>query len=965
MPSNVNESTAKISMDITELKAGITEANRLIRLANSEFKAAASGMESWEDAADGLSQTIQALTKVQDAQQKKLELLQQEYKLVAAEQGESSREAQNLQIRINNQQTAINKTAAELKKYQKELDDVNSTAGETAGAVEDQRSSYEKLQDTISEQEDVLRGLKKEYASVVLEQGKNSKEAKDLAKEIKTLSGELSDNVGEMKSAESAADKYDKSLEDLGESAGNTEGGFTILKGAIAEFAGNVLTSAVSGIKDFIGSLFDLSEATEEYRSMMAKTSGSADAFGYSIEFATGKYEEFYRYLGDDQMSANAITNLMGMRVSTDTVSDAANAAIAVWSAYGDSIPIESLTESINESAQVAQVTGTLADAINWAARSNEDWSAAMAGHSAAQQAFNTAVADGESAEDAYSAALAACSDTQERADLIAQTLNQTYGDSKTKYDEMSGSILDANDAELELKETQAQLGQAMEPVNTAITSLKNDALQALAPLIEGVAEKFTGFLTWLKETPGAASFAAAAIVTLAAAVGGLAIAAGISVVVNGLSTAIKGLTAAMAGNPIGLIIVAITSLIAGLITLWTTNEGFRDGVISAWNAVVSFLSSAVSAIGNFFTVTLPGAIQSLINWFAQLPTNISNFVSQVWNSITTWASNMIAKAQELGSQFLQNVVNFFRQLPERIGYFIGYALGSIVKWVSNMIDKSIEVGTKFLQNVVNFFKNLPTNIANFVSSAYQKVTTWVSNMISKAIEVGTQFVNNVINFIRNLPSNLWNLLTSALNNVIKWGSQMISKAREAAADMAEAVINAIKNLPDTVMSIGSDIVHGIWNGISGAAGWLWDQVSGFASGIVDGFKDALGIASPSKVFKAEAKWIPAGTGEGITDNEDLALKPIQKLTKKMRSAAAGLSEALVPPEVTASLSGSIRRMRQQVNGAAQTARETIRETKNIVFNQYNNSPKALSRLDIYRQTKSQLFSAKGRLQHV
>lgn len=1009
MPSNVNESTAKISMDISDLKAGISEANRLIKLANSEFKAASSGMDDWGSSADGLSAKIQQLTKVQDAEQKKLELLQQQYKLVAAEQGETSAAAQNLQIRINNQQATLNKTTAELNKYQQELDDVSSAAGETAGAVDNQRSAYEKLQSTIDDQQATLNKLKGEYTNVALEQGESSDAAQDLAREIQDLSSELSDNQKRLKDAESAADSFDSSLDDMGDSAGEAEGGFTILKGALANFAGNILTSAVGGIKDFVGSLFDLSEATEEYRSMMAKTQGSADAFGYSIEFANSKYQEFYKYLGDDQMSTNAITNLMGMKVSTDTVSDAANAAIAVWSAYGDSIPIEGLTESINESAQVAQVTGSLADAINWAARSNEDWSAAMEGHSSAQAAFNAAIKDGESAEDAYSAALAACADTQERADLIAQTLNKTYGTSKTTYDELNGSILDANAAELDFKDTQAELGAAMEPVNTAITNLKDRALGAIAPVVENVAGHFANFLNWLLETPGAMGAVTSVVAGLATAFGILAAALAIQALINGVQKAFALLNITMLANPFVLIAALIAGVVVALVSLYNSNETFRNGVQAVWSAIVSFLSGVIDGIVNFFTVTIPNAIQNMTDWFSQLPGNISNFIGQVWSSITEWVANMVDKALELGQTFLQNVVNFFQQLPERIGYFIGYALGSVVKWAldmaakaketgtnflnnivsfftqlpgkvqsfianaynnvvnwaKNMIAKAKETGQNFLNNVINFIKNLPGNLKNLITTAYNNVVSWGSNMISKAKETGSNFVNNVVNFVKNLPGNIKNQLATALNNVIKWGSDMVSRGKSAATNLVNTITNTIKGIPSKMLSIGKDIVNGIWNGISGAAGWLKKKISGFVDGIVSGFKSALKIGSPSRVFADESRWIPAGIAEGVEGAEDEAIAPIQALTKKMRNALSGATKTLIPDEIKTSLSTLTSGIKTNLRSAAATTAGVVQETRDIIFNQYNNSPKALSRLDIYRQTKSQLFAAKGRLANV
>ena len=94
--------TTRFSVDVSELKAGIQEANRQIKLANSEFKKATAGMDSWSDSADGLTAKIEQLSKVEQAEIKKLDALKQQYEQVAAEQGENSIAAQNLMVRINN-----------------------------------------------------------------------------------------------------------------------------------------------------------------------------------------------------------------------------------------------------------------------------------------------------------------------------------------------------------------------------------------------------------------------------------------------------------------------------------------------------------------------------------------------------------------------------------------------------------------------------------------------------------------------------------------------------------------------------------------------------------------------------------------------------------------------------------------------------------------------------------------------
>lgn len=985
--------TTKFSVDITELKAGIQEANRQIRIAQSEFKATSSAMDETALSADDLQSKIDKLTDVHDAQAKKLDLLKQEYKAVADEQGETSKAAQELLIKVNNQQTAVNKTAAEIGKYSKQLDTLQKESEEAANSVEEQKSSYEKLQDTISEQENTLGDLKKQYASVVLEQGKSSKEAKDLAKQIKSLSGDFNKSRTEMYNAETAADKFDKTIDDLGGSAEKASDGFTVFKGAISNFAGNLMSSAAGAIKDFAGNIIGLADSTREYRDEMAKLSTAAQDNGYDINYAKAAYMDLYGVLGDQTAANTTISNFLAMGASTETLDSLLNSSMGIWAKYGDSIPLDGLAESVNETARVAQVTGTLADAINWGVDSNERFGVSLRANTEENKAWNDAVNSATSAEDFFNLALQECSTEQERQQLIADTLSATYGDLAESYLETNDSAISARQAQASLEDSLSKIGEAVEPVTTAFTRGIDNMLRKAMELTDGL--DLTPVLTMLDDAfyslnneilpkviegfqwiidhkdqiiagiqgiaAGFVAFKALSFIsTIVSTISGLV------TVISSASGVMGVLGAAVAalGGPVTIAIAAITALVGGFTYLWNTSESFRNFWIGLWDAITSFCSSAVDAIINFFTVTIPEGINAMITWFQQLPERISEFLSTAVSNVATWASDMAQKAVETGTNFLNNIVTFFQQLPERIGYFIGYALGSVVSWAGNMITQAIQTGSNFLSNVVNFFKQLPGNVQNFLTNTINNIINWGERTVSTGKQKASEFLDSVVNFFSQLPSRVWQFLSNVISDLISWGSDLVSNGRRAAGDMADAIVNAVSSLPDQMLSIGSNIVHGIWDGISGAAGWLWDQVTSFASGIVDGFTSALDINSPSKVFADESEWIPAGVGVGIKDNEKAALKPVQALTAKMRKAASGL-KSLIPDDVQTTLSASVGNLRKGVAGTARAVAGTVENVKEIVFNQYNTSPKALSRLDIYRQTKNQLFAAKGRVQSV
>lgn len=382
----------------------------------------------------------------------------------------------------------------------------------------------------------------------------------------------------------------------------------------------------------------------------------------------------------------------------------------------------------------------------------------------------------------------------------------------------------------------------------------------------------------------------------------------------------------------------AVWDLIKGTFESWTTAfKGIADTVlgwfgttwdetwtnikqffVDIWNGITSFFSNVISSI----KMAVSNFITTIINFFAQLPTNIANFITNAYNSVVTWVSNMVAKAKEMGQNFLNAVVSFFTNLPYKVGYFIGNTLTNIVIWVGNMVAKAREMGTNFLNNVVSFFTQLPGKVLQFITSAFNNVQTWATNMVNKAREMGTNFINNVVSFFTQLPGKVLQFITSAFNNVQTWATNMANKAREMGTNFINNVVSFMQQLPgkikqyldsaitnlatwvtqmgqkgkeavqslidnvksaasgiaDKVKSIGSDIVSGVWNGIKAAKDTFVSNVKSFFSGIVDGVKDALGIGSPSKVFRDEiGKWLPPGVVQGFEAAMPSAMKAIQK----------------------------------------------------------------------------------------
>ena len=342
-------------------------------------------------------------------------------------------------------------------------------------------------------------------------------------------------------------------------------------------------------------------------------------------------------------------------------------------------------------------------------------------------------------------------------------------------------------------------------------------------------------------------------ITGIATALGGIMVAQKIEAMVKafrkwkteteGLTVAQRILNAVQLSSPIGLVLGLIAGLVAGIVVLWNTNDGFRDAVMSAWQGIQDFVGNAVKAVGGFFT---------------NLGTNISK-LSQMFSDV------------------------------------LGNVIATVTGWVSSMASNAVSAGSQFVGNVVNFVQNLPANVASFLGNVISNVVGWVSNMASNATRAGSQFLSNAISFVSQLPGRIASFLGNVISNLGSWVGQMASRGAEGAGNMFNAVVNGLASLPGRILSIGSDIVRGIWDGISGAAGWLADKVRGFASGILDGMKNALGIHSPSRLFRDQVgKYIAQGIGEGFEVE-------MGNVTRKMQDAMPDASAFSIDGTMTSS----------------------------------------------------------------
>ncbi|MDW0027675.1 phage tail tape measure protein [Clostridioides difficile] len=332
-------------------------------------------------------------------------------------------------------------------------------------------------------------------------------------------------------------------------------------------------------------------------------------------------------------------------------------------------------------------------------------------------------------------------------------------------------------------------------------------------------------------------------------------------------TVATNGLKAAMValGGPIGVALLAITALVAGLVVLWNTNKGFRDFVIGAWNSIKETATKVWGGICNFFTQTIPQAWESLCTsfsnagqWFGEMWNNIKQAFVNGWNAIVAFFTQTIP-------MWINSIGIWFNQLPTKIGYALGFTLGKIISWGISVWTYLVTNVPIWINNVVTFFAQLPNRIWTWLVSTVQKIGQWGIAMLTSAQIYTSMIINNIVTFFTTLPGRIWIWLTNTVQKVVTWGSQMATKGKEGAKKLINTVVETLKSLPKKVLDIGKNVVKGLWEGITGAGDWLKGKVGDFAKGVIDGFKNGFGVHSPSwKLRDLVGRFLPLGIWEGI-----------------------------------------------------------------------------------------------------
>lgn len=807
-----NETTTKFKVDISELKQSMQEARRQVALANSEFKAASSGMDSWGKSSDGISAKLKQLNSSLQAQKAVLGEYEKILDEVKREYGENSKEATEYQTRLNNQQAVVNSLERQIREYSDSL--------ETAKKAEQEAE----------------------------------KSGRDAAEVFDELS---------------------KSAEKAGDSAEKSGGGFSVLKGALADLVADGIRAAGAALKDLV------TDSSEAFAQFSAATGVATEAMGEYEEAIKSVYKNNFGESLEDVAEKMARVKEITGELDAGNLQLMTEKAIMLEDVFGMDMTetlrgVQSLMTHFGMTAEEAfdYLASGAQNGLNYTDELGDNLSEyagkfAEAGYSAEEYfqllqngaqggAYNldkvndainevtTRMADGTIGDELgkFSAGtkqlftdwqnggatqkqviesiIADIQNTkgeQDKMNLAALAFGTMAEDGGTKFIQSLSAV---GDAYTDVKGKADELAavkydtpkSALEGIGRTIkTDLLQPLVQDMMPYLNQAAAWATEHLPAVTEKIRAVCTALKEWLPVLAAVG-------------------AGIATYLAVEKIMLFIAAV-----------------KNGTIAI--KAMQIAQAALNVVMSLNPVALViAAIVALVAAFALL-----------WNKSEAFRS-------------------FFINLWKNIKTVCGNAVSAIAGFFTKTLPKAID-------KMLSFFKALPGNIWKFLLNAIKKAADFAGQMGTKAKETGAKFISFIITAVKELPGKIWTWFVNTAKKVVEFGADLKKKGKDAAKFLLNAVVDGVKSLPGKMLDVGTNLVKGLWNGIKNVTSWVVDKVKGFGKSILDGLKSFFGIHSPSRVMRDQVgKNIALGVAEGITKNKKYAKKSAEEMGELILNAA-------------------------------------------------------------------------------
>ena len=603
----------------SEFNQSISKINQNLKEYGSELKAVSSEFDAQADSMESLTAKNKVLKKQYDEQSDKLKLLSDQ----------------------------IKKQTDYLEAQAKEIQQLTNEYGENSSQVQKAEKAYANTESTISK-------LKTAFNETTAYANK--------------LSSEISDNDAKLDELSKGAGEASTQIEKIGDSSQKTGEKLNKTKSEIEDFKESFnLHEAAEQVSEFASGMVESIKGAIEESKEYLKIMGSLEVSSSHLNYTTGETKQTYKQLigvlGDTQSAATTTANLQAIGLEQSQLTQITKGAIGAWTRYGDSIPIDGLAESINETIKTGTVTGNFADMLNWAGTS----------------------------EDRFNEKLEQCSDNSERAQLVLDEMaNQGLMKSADAWNENNKALVESNKAQDDYNEAMADFSKAVMPVFTEFTKALTTIIQIFSELPEPAQQMIAIFIGII-----------AVLTTIAPLILAVGTACGWSA---------GGVAALMtAAAPVIAIIVAIIAAIMAIILVIQNWDEVLNFLTETWESVCNKVSELWEGFKKSWTDGFNNVKQKIDDFFQNLGENFANglnnfqnWISNMLSAIVNWAKDFASKGKNAAVNLVKNIANEIKSLP---GQFLQWGMDMMSNFASGIWKGFTGLVKGKISGVTNFIK--------------------------------------------------------------------------------------------------------------------------------------------------------------------------------------------------------------------------------------------------------------------
>lgn len=603
----------------SEFNQSISKINQNLKEYGSELKAVSSEFDAQADSMESLTAKNKVLKKQYDEQSDKMKLLSDQ----------------------------IKKQTDYLEAQAKEIQQLTNEYGENSNQVQKAEKAYANTESTISK-------LKTAFNETTAYANK--------------LSSEISDNDTKLDELSKSAGEASAQVEKVGESSQKTGDKLNKTKSEIEKFKESFnLQEAAQQVSDFASGMVEnikgAVEESKEYLKIMGSLEVSSSHLNYTTDETKQTYKQLIGVLGDTQSAATTTANLQAIGLEQSQLTQITKGTIGAWAQYGDSIPIDGLAESINETIKTGTVTGNLADMLNWAGTS----------------------------EDEFNEKLEQCSNNSERAQLVLDEMaNQGLMKSADAWNENNKALVDSNKAQDDYNEAMAEFSKAVMPVFTEFTKALTTIVQIFSELPEPAQQMIAVLIGVI-----------AVLTTIAPLILAVGTACGWSA--GGVGALVTS------AAPVIAIIVAIIAAIMAIIYVIQNWDEVLNFLTETWESVCNKVSELWEGFKKSWTDGFNNVKQKIDDFFQNLGENFANglnnfqnWISNMLSAIVNWAKDFASKGKNAAVNLVKNIAGEIKLLP---GQFLQWGLDMMSNFASGIWKGFTGWVKGKISGVTNFIK--------------------------------------------------------------------------------------------------------------------------------------------------------------------------------------------------------------------------------------------------------------------